>query len=155
MLDPPGGAPAVAQDQHALNKRRDPFQVQRELETAWRRIWQGAKRKGADWEAVTGCLTDLPPFAAQEVWTGHAVQATLRAMARGKAPGLDEWRVTEMRAWPHWLHDATADLLNEVETRGAWPKELPGPLGILLPKGGTDDPLDRRPIWLMPTLYRL
>ena len=29
------------------------------------------------------------------------------------------------------------------------------PLGILLPKGGTADPLDRRPIWLMPMLYRV
>ena len=36
-------------------------------------------------------------------------------MSRNKAPGLDEWRVYEMRAWPIHLHEAAASLLEEVE----------------------------------------
>ena len=60
-----------------------------------------------------------------------------------------------MRDWPAWLHTSTAQLLNKVEQEGVWPTDLPGPMGILLPKGGTDDPLDRRPIWLMPMIYRV
>ena len=60
-----------------------------------------------------------------------------------------------MRDWPSWLHTCTAQLLNKVESEGVWQSELPGPIGILLPKGGTEDPLDRRPIWLMPMLYRV
>ena len=42
-----------------------------------------------------------------------------------------------------------------MEKTGKWPDTLPGPLGILLPKGGSDEPLDRRPIWLMPMIYRI
>ncbi len=29
------------------------------------------------------------------------------------------------------------------------------PEGVLLPKGSTGDPLDRRPVWLLPSVYRL
>ena len=56
---------------------------------------------------------------------------TLRRMARNKAPGLYEWRVYEMRAWPKHLLDATAELLESVEEKGQWPEDLAGPLGIL------------------------
>ena len=66
--------------------------------------------------------------------------STLKAMAKGKAPGLDEWKVAEMRDWPGWLHTSTAQLLNKVEEEGVWPEELPGPMGILLPKGGRMTP---------------
>ena len=59
-----------------------------------------------------------------------------------------------MRAWPPHLHEAAAALPDEVEQTGKWPTELGGPLGILLEKGGTTDPMDRRPIWLMPMIYR-
>ena len=53
------------------------------------------------------------------------------------------------------LHNAAAALPEDVERIGVWPAELGGPLGILLEKGGTTDPMDRRPIWLMAMLYRV
>ena len=53
----------------------------------------------------------------------------------------------ELRELTPTLREGIADLLNEVETQGRWPNSIPGPLGILLPKGGTEDPMDRRPIW--------
>ena len=61
----------------------------------------------------------------------------------------------ELRELTPTLRECIADLLNAVETQGRLPTSLPGPLGILLPKGGTEDPMDRRPIWLMPMIYRM
>ena len=83
------------------------------------------------------------------------VQTTLAKMSRNKAPGLDEWRVYELRHWKTDFKTKLAELLNSVEKTGKWPDTLPGPLGMLLPKGGSDEPLDRRPIWLMPMIYRI
>ena len=61
----------------------------------------------------------------------------------------------ELRELTPTLRECIADLLNTVETQGRWPTSLPGSLGILLPQGGTGDPMDRRPTWLMPMVYRM
>ena len=53
------------------------------------------------------------------------------------------------------LLDWVAELLAEVEQQGAWPRDLCRGETVLLPKGGTSDPLDRRPITLLPVLYRM
>eukprot|EP00974_Lingulodinium_polyedra_P059850 5768183-Lingulodinium_polyedra.AAC.1 len=46
-------------------------------------------------------------------------------------------------------------VLDAVEDAGAWPDLHPE--GLLLPKPGGDgaDPMQRRPIWLLPMLYRV
>ena len=100
-------------------------------------------------------LRTLPAFPVREAWSGETVRLALQAMEKGKAPGLYEWFVHELRELTPTLRECIADLLNAVETQGRWPSSLPGPLGILLPKGGTEDPMDRRPIWLMPMVYRM
>ena len=133
----------------------DPVEIHAKLEKAWRGVWQENKTRGDNWETMMATLNTMPGFPARNRWTGYIVGDTLKRMSRNKAPGLDEWRVYEMRAWPPHLHDAAATLLEEVEHTGKWPTELGGPLGILLEKGGTTDPMDRRPIWLMPVLYRV
>ena len=95
---------------------------------------------GAAFPDTTQCLRLLPAFPEATPWSGCTVLETLKAMAKGKAPGLDEWKVAEMRDWPGWLHTSTAQLLNKVEEEGVWPVELPGAMGILLPKGGRMTP---------------
>ena len=57
--------------------------------------------------------------------------------------------------WRGPLLDWVAALLALVEDTGAWPQELCRGETILLPKGGASDPLDRRPITLLPILYRI
>ena len=68
------------------------------------------------------------------------MRLALQAMEKAKAPGLDEWYLHELRELTPTLQECIADLLNAVETQGRWPTSIPGPLGILLPKGGTEDP---------------
>ena len=62
------------------------------------------------------------------------VTKTLDVMCRNKAPGLDEWRVFEMRSWSEPMQAALAALHNIVEETCNWPETLAEPLGILSPK---------------------
>ena len=48
-----------------------------------------------------------------------------------------------------------ADLLHIVENTGRWPVALEEAIVAMLTKGGTAEPDDRRPIVLLPLLYRL
>ena len=57
--------------------------------------------------------------------------------------------------WTGSLLEWMAELLALVESTGTWPTELTRAETVLLPKGGTADPLDRRPITLLPMLYRI
>ena len=110
-----------------FNHFGDPVEIQSKLEKAWRRVWQGQTHRGDNWETMMGTLNTMPEFPDRIAWTGDTVCDTLKRMARNKAPGLDKWRVYEMRAWPPHLHEAAASLLNEVEQTGVWPSELGAP----------------------------
>ncbi len=79
-------------------------------------------------------------------------------MPHRKAFGLDGWSVAELRLLPDELLAWCAELLETVERTGMWPEALHRPESLLLPQGGPDDagdPIDRRPIWLLPMLHRL
>ena len=137
--------------------RGGPAAQLRHLESHWRPLWQRevGPAPPADWAAE---LDGLPPFPERAPWTVQLLKAVLAAMARGKAPGLDGWRVAELRLLPDSLLQWLADLLEEVERGGAWPAALRQPEGLLLPKAGAADPGDpteRRPIWLLPMAYRV
>ena len=56
---------------------------------------------------------------------------------------------------PDAAPEELAGLLNDVETWGAWPKELLGAIVVMLPKGEGGKPLAQRPIGLLPGIYRL
>ena len=118
----------------------DPVEIQARLETAWRRVWQEQKTRGDNWETMMGTLNTMPDFPERVGWTGATVGNTLKRMARNKAPGLDEWRVYEMRAWPKHLHEAAAEILNEVEQTGKWPADLGGAPRDSTGKGGDVGP---------------
>ena len=83
------------------------------------------------------------------------VRAILKKMPARKAAGLDGWGVKELRTLPDEFLEWIAELLERVEETGAWPPELCRPEGLLLPKPGNGGPMDRRPIWLLPMIYRI
>ena len=127
------------------------------LEQHWRPLWQRGVGPAPpeDWAAE---LDGLPPFPPRQPWSAGLVRATLAAMSKGKAPGLDGWGVAELRSLPDTLLVLVAELFEAVEGSGRWPEQLRCPEGLLLPKAGAKDPGDpteRRPIWLLPMLYRV
>ena len=83
-----------------------------------------------------------------------ALARPLNHLPLGRAPGLDGWHTEELRAAPDPWVALLARFFTLVETHGRWPRTLAEPEGLLLPKGGTASPLDRRPIWLFSLLYR-
>lgn len=151
----PGPSPASGQRSWLLALRGGPAARLRFFEGPWRELWQRpcAAAPGEEWLQT---LDGLPPFPERVPWTGGLVRALLRRMPRRKKPGLDAWTVAELRLLPDELLEWVAELFEAVEARGAWPQHLREPEGLLLPKpGGGGDALDRRPIWLLPILYRV
>eukprot|EP00974_Lingulodinium_polyedra_P002281 212946-Lingulodinium_polyedra.AAC.1 len=71
-----------------------------------------------------------------------------------KKPGLDGRYPGELALLPDELLELPCCVLDAVEATGAWPDV--NPEGLLLPKPGGDqaDPMQRRPIWLLPIVYR-
>lgn len=59
-----------------------------------------------------------------------------------------------LAGWPDSLWEALVALCGLVERIGLWPTDWPARLVALLPKEGTLDPMDRRPVVLLPA-YRL
>jgi ribonuclease HI len=127
------------------------------LQQRWCALWQ-RQCEGSVPEQWLQELDGLPPFPARTPWTVAYLRDLLRRMARRKAVGLDGWSVMELRLLPDELLGLVAELFEGVEELGRWPTRLSEPEGLLLPKdGGADpfDPMNRRPIWLLPMLYRL
>eukprot|EP01064_Diplonema_japonicum_P028494 TRINITY_DN437_c0_g2_i2.p1 TRINITY_DN437_c0_g2~~TRINITY_DN437_c0_g2_i2.p1 ORF type:complete len:832 (+),score=117.96 TRINITY_DN437_c0_g2_i2:141-2636(+) len=87
--------------------------------------------------------------------TGEDLRAVLAKKSTRTAPGVDGWRMAELRAMPVVLLDAWAELFNAVETTGKWPKALLTALVTLIPKGGERTPLNHRPITVTSAVYRL
>ena len=150
------GDAAAGSARWLLALRGGPAAQLRHLEAHWVPLWRRrpVAQLPEDWLVE---LDGLPPFPDRSPWTGALVRSLLRSMPRRKAVGLDGWSVPELRLLPDALLDWIADLLETVERTGRWPETLQRPEGLLLAKAGGDagDPMDRRPIWLLPMLYRL
>ncbi len=73
----------------------------------------------------------------------------------GKAPGADGWTIEEFRRlpFPAWLQ--AEQLLELVERKGAWPRKLRTIIYVMIPKPGAREAGERRPIALLPMLYRV
>ena len=122
---------------------------------AWWGIWgkaQSTRLLSEDWLQH---LRDLPPFPAYQPLTGEQIRRVIRAYNGAKAAGPDGWQVKELKQWQGPLLDWVTELVASVEAAGRWPHELSRGETVLLPKGGSADSLDRRPIKLLPILYQI
>ena len=157
--DPSAGGDGVLAGGKAwiLSLRGGPAAQLRSLSSHWRRLWQRPYSRPVPEEWLAE-LDALPPFPARTPWTVEHLRDILRRMAKRKAAGLDGWKVAELRLLPDELMELIVQMFEAVEARGAWPAQLCAPEGLLLPKGSNanpGDPMDRRPIWLLPMLYRV
>ena len=102
-------------------------------------------------------IRELPPFPPLLPLSDAAVAQAIARLPLGRAPGPDDWAGEELRRWPPPLVRALAALLRKVEELGRWPAGLWAAEVVLLPKpgGDPDQPLQRRPITLLPVIYRL
>ena len=86
---------------------------------------------------------------------GKRLREVLARMRSSQAPGMEGWRVQELKALPRHLLDRLAAFFNLVEDTGVWPKPLQRALVSLIPKGEGANPIDMRPISVMSAVYRL
>eukprot|EP00973_Karenia_brevis_P021717 2986322-Karenia_brevis.AAC.1 len=61
-------------------------------------------------------------------------------------PGMDGWRVPELKALHVFFFNLLADFFNTVERSGRWPTALLVAHVTLIDKGAGSGPLDLRPI---------
>ena len=83
------------------------------------------------------------------------LQTTLTKQSTRCAAGMEGWRVAELKVLPTFLLDKLAQLLNNVEKSGRWPRSLERALVTLVPKGEGGQPLAMRPISVASAVYRL
>ena len=123
---------------------------------AWQPLWLRPDVPAQGEAAWFAALAALPPFPDLPPLSAEAVGAALASAPLGRAPGCDDWCGEELRLWPASLHPFLASLFSLVEATGLWPGRLAGAEVVLLPKPGGEpgDPLQRRPIALLPVLYR-
>ena len=149
-------APANSDAAEATGPGR--YQDLSELEQYWFGLWSPKAATPVDAEALRGFLAplrELPRMPAPPPLTGESLASIGRTVSGKKAPGADGWRYSEVKDWPPELWSALARLLQRVEAEGTWPEDLSHNLVALLPKGGSEDPGDRRPIVLLATVYRI
>ena len=124
-------------------------------EDAWWPLWQ--QHQEPCWSRV------VPPKRAPgwcvSGFSAEELRRVVLAMSCAKAPGHDGWAVGRMRQWPLAAWGCVAELFKVVETFGRWPAALRGGVICLLPKAGvqatTVNPLEARPVVLLPLLYRI
>ena len=122
---------------------------------AWWAIWGKEQATAPPNTSWLEHLRALPSYPARARLGSEQLRKMLSTSNVNKAAGPDGWRVAELKLWRGPLLDWVADLLAVVETGGRWPEALRRGETVLLPKGGTNDPLDRRPITLLAILYRV
>ena len=127
----------------------------RYFEHNWRQLWQRPTQEVGNIEHWLAELDGLPEFPDRVPWTVSFLRALLKRMPKRKAVGLDGWAVAELRLLPEEILGWVVELFEAVERLGRWPDALSRPEGLLLPKPGDGGPMDRRPIWLLPMLYRV
>eukprot|EP00971_Amphidinium_carterae_P033145 652553-Amphidinium_carterae.1 len=116
--------------------------TQAELE-AWSKLWQPGR-------------TTFPDKAtSQSSWGTGDLCSVIRHCPLGKARGVDRWSIAELRLLPDTAISDLANFLKVVEATGAWPHAIKEMLYLQLPKEGARDAGERRPIALLPQVYRL
>eukprot|EP00972_Heterocapsa_arctica_P020261 2989334-Heterocapsa_arctica.AAC.1 len=85
--------------------------------------------------------------------TEDEVRRVVNNLADGTAKGVDGWSPAELRALSRTHFQGLMDILNKVEQL-KWPEGL-DPIIALIPKEGADNEGQRRPIYILPYIYRV
>ena len=127
------------------------------IHDTWWKFWdplggQIPSHRFCNW---AGELRKLQRPPEPKTLTAEDLAFVVASWGSSKAPGMDGWTPAELKDWPVGLLALLADIYAEVEKQGRWPADLSCNMVAMLPKGGTADPADRRPVVLLPVVYRL
>eukprot|EP00971_Amphidinium_carterae_P297646 5913580-Amphidinium_carterae.1 len=88
-------------------------------------------------------------------WSTSTITKIIKRCPAGKARGADRWGMSEFKLLPPAAVLDLAQFLKTVELTGVWPEQLREMLYLQLPKDGAHEAGQRRPIALLPQVYRL
>eukprot|EP00971_Amphidinium_carterae_P264311 5243162-Amphidinium_carterae.2 len=114
-----------------------------ELE-AWSKLWRPGLVR------LRSVVTDDP-----SAWSASTIAKIIKRCPAGKARGADCWGMGEFKLFPPAAVLDLAQFLKTVELTGTWPEQLREMLYLQLPKDGAREAGQRRPIALLPQVYRL
>ena len=143
-----------------------PVEVAEAAAESWQRIYcassitEAQVRKalrGVNWDCKRGSEHGSLDYVPATI-TGEDLRKGFQAMKATGAPGLDGWRVIELRHWPQPALAALASILAAIETNHChWVAELLALRVALLPKPGYEvgsPPLKLRPLGIASCVYR-
>ena len=117
-------------------------------------MWRPAA-KALNAEPWLKSLDRLPRFPGVSTLTGEHLQAIVKKAPKAKALGRDSWTYGDLKRLPLPAFRLLADLFATVERAGVWPGPIAHSFVAMLPKGGTGEPDDYRPIVLLSVYYRI
>eukprot|EP00971_Amphidinium_carterae_P348062 6490301-Amphidinium_carterae.2 len=88
-------------------------------------------------------------------WSYHNLQDIIKHCPTGKTRGADRWGMSEIKLLPVHAVKDLATFLKCVEAKASWPPELREMLYLQLHKEEAKNAGERRPIALLPQVYRL
>ena len=157
LLRPPLAAPLLHLEQDGIPVVK-PLEVDAVIRRTWDPIYAGNPLSGLTLDDFVAKYREYV-FVADEYWLppvdpdnfAFAVHA-----AADSAPSGDHIRNKHFALLPEWGRCAVATMLNNIEEGDLWPDDLCHGISsfVLKPGGSSLNPLDFRPLLLLPVLYR-
>eukprot|EP00971_Amphidinium_carterae_P158352 3139194-Amphidinium_carterae.1 len=139
------------------------------------KVWDLAVQTPEGWASSPGEVADSELRAWSKLWKpGHTSRQTgghrfleppssslgglwevLARIKKGKALGADHWTISELKSLGPEAVGRLEVLLCLFEQQGRWPEQLREMLYLQLPKEGAKEAGQRRPIALLPMIYRV
>lgn len=98
---------------------------------------------------IRRCPCEMEALTVEDV-----LEVVGRLKATGAA-GLDGWSPKDLKALPRAILEYLVLFYELVEATGEWPQALQCAAVTLIPKGEGAEPLDQRPLSVMPVVYRI
>jgi len=147
----------IARDDGSLTA--DPAEMNSLVHEAWMPVFQMYASKDRpsweDFQARFGQHFGAKHEMYLDDLDGQKLLRVLRRMRSKSAPGMDCWRVDELKQLPVVFLDRLACLFSLIEETGLWPDDLTKGIVSLISKGEGSKPTKLRPIGLMSCVYRL
>lgn len=129
------------------------------FETEWAARWKRhAEVPSTQWSQIVAFAQrtlpkmhcECPPFEAS------MLQEEIKKKKRKSATGLDGVSLEDLKKMPHAVLQSHSDLLNTIEAKGVWPKQLlEGKVASLAKTETPQSVQEFRPITIFPHLYRM
>jgi len=97
----------------------------------------------------------FPAFPEVTPLTSDTLASVIRSVPAGKAAGRDGWTYGDLKRMPAPALELLCDIFKCTERTGVWPEPIAHSFVAMLPKGGSGDPDDFRPVVLLSVFYRL